>query len=575
MEIRKIMNTNKLYILMVMVLGLASCNFLDKNPDNRTEIDSKKKVRLLLVNAYNAPNYGPLCEFSSDNIVDNNTPDRYGHINTKQPFNQGYNQIFAWQDVTAFSSQDSPYWIWEFCYKNIAVANQALDAIKTLEEKGTDMSAEKGEALICRAYNHFILVNIFAQAYKSDDLSQNDMGIHYMTEAETEVNPSYERNSVTEVYKLIEQDILAALPLISDEYYTVPKYHFNLKAAYAFAARFYLYKRDYDKVIQYANKVLGTSASEAEALMFDAANCKGLGNIELELYAWMDPSSQSNLLLQSTYSFALYSYTSSSCRYTFNRDPRDYTVTGSGPCWSGRFPGCSVWHFNSNFGGFISKLYEPFEYTDKVAGIGYPHSLRREFTTGETLLCRAEAEIMKGQLSAAVADMNVWAKGYSCTKDLTDSNIKSFFKKGKNVQHTPTLKHQQMCPSWKITDTQMPYIWCVLHFRRIETLHDGLRWFDIKRYGIELTHEIGYPVVKKRLIWNDDRRAIQLPQEALDGGQTANPRTLVGDNNIVSTTGGPTAEPNGLNLWLELKDEMRGLTIYNDSTEEDNDIAQL
>jgi len=569
------MNKNILYILLVMVLGLASCNFLDKNPDNRTEIDTKKKVRLLLVNAYNAPNYGPLCEFSSDNIVDNNTPDAYGHINTKQPFNQGYNQIFAWQDVTAFSSQDSPYWIWEFCYKNIAVANQALEAIKTLEEKGTDMSAEKGEALICRAYNHFILVNIFAQAYKSDALSEYDMGVHYMTEAETEVNPKYERNSVTEVYKLIEQDLLAALPLISDEYYTVPKYHFNIKAAYAFAARFYLYKRDYDKVIQYANKVLGTTSSEAAALMFDAANCKSLGNIELELYAWMDPSSQSNLLLQSSYSFALYCYTSSSCRYTFNRDPRDYTITGSGPCWSGRFPGCSVWQFNSNFGGFMSKLYEPFEYTDKVAGIGYPHSLRREFTTGETLLCRAEAEIMKGQLSAAVADMDVWAKGYLCSQNLTDASIKSFFRKNKNVQHTPTLKNQQMCPSWKITDTQMPYIWCVLHFRRIETLHDGLRWFDIKRYGIELTHEIGYPVVKKRLIWNDDRRAIQLPQEALDGGQTANPRVTMGDYNNVSTTGGPTAEPNGLNLWLELKDEMKNLTIYSDSTAEDNDIAQL
>ena len=117
------MKKNLAYIVLVLVLGLTSCNFLDKNPDNRTEIDTKKKVRLLLVNAYNAANYGPLCEFSSDNIVDNNTPDAYGHINTKQPFNQGYNQIFAWEDVTAFSSQDSPYWIWDYCYKSIAVAN--------------------------------------------------------------------------------------------------------------------------------------------------------------------------------------------------------------------------------------------------------------------------------------------------------------------------------------------------------------------------------------------------------------------------------------------------------------------
>ena len=565
------MNKKSLYILLLTVLGLSSCNFLDKNPDNRTEIDTKKKVRLLLVDAYNAPNYGPIGEVSSDNIIDNNTPDAQGHINTKQPFNQGYDQIFAWDDVTAFASQDSPYWIWQYCYRNIAVANQALDAIDRLEAKGEVMNAERGEALLCRAYNHFILVNIFAQAYKDDELSKQDLGVHFMTEAETSVRPQYDRDNVAEVYRLIEQDLQEGLPLVSDEYYTVPKYHFNAKAAYAFAARFYLFKRDYDKVIEYANKVLGTTPGEAASVMFDAANCKSLGNIELELYAWMDAASQSNLLLQSTYSFALYSYTSTSCRYTFNRSPRDLTINGAGPCWDGNFPGASIWRFDANFGGFFSKLYEPFEYTDKVAGIGYPHSLRREFTTGETLLCRAEAEIMKGQLSAAVSDMDVWAKGYLCTQDLTDSRIKNFFKKGSNVQRTPTLNFNKVSPSWKISDDKLPYIWCVLHFRRIETLHDGMRWFDIKRYGIELTHEVGYPVKKYRLVWNDDRRAIQLPQEAIIGGQTPNPRVMVGDNNGLVATGGPTAEPNGIGLFMELKDEMQSLTV----TPEQEDEQQI
>ena len=555
------MKKNLAYIVLVLVLGLTSCNFLDKNPDNRTEIDTKKKVRLLLVNAYNAANYGPLCEFSSDNIIDNNTPDAYGHINTKQPFNQGYNQIFAWEDVTAFSSQDSPYWIWDYCYKSIAVANQALAAINELEKQGEDLSAEKGEALLCRAYNHFILVNIFAQAYKDAEQSKSDVGIHYMTEAETEVKPAYERNSVAEVYDLIEKDLLEGLPLVSEDYYAVPKYHFNVKAAHAFAARFYLFKRDYDQVIAHANKVLGTTASEAASVMFDAANCKDKGNIELELYAWTDVASPSNLLILSTYSFALYGYASTSCRYTFNRAPRDYTVNGAGPCWDSSFPGASIWRFDANFGGFFSKLYEPFEYTDKVAGIGFPHSLRREFTTGETLLCRSEAEIMKGDIAAAVSDMDVWAKGYLCTKDLTDSRITSFFKKGKNVQHTPVLHNEDMCPTWKISDAQMPYIWCVLHLRRIETLHDGMRFFDIKRYGIEVKHEIGYPVETKHLVWNDDRRAIQLPQEAILGGQKPNERVIVGDNNAVSTTGGPTTEPNGLELLMQLQSEMQNLTI--------------
>ena len=552
------MNKKVLYIILSAV-ALTGCNFLDKNPDNRTEIDSKKKVRLLLVNAYDAPNYGPIGEFSSDNIIDNNTPDAVGHINTKQPFDPGYNQIFAWQDVTAFAGQDSPYWIWNNSYHNIAVANQALEAIAKLEAKGQDMSSERAKALLCRAYNHFILVNIFSKAYRSDELSKNDLGVHYMTKPETEVKPAYVRHSVTEVYQLIEKDLLEALPIVSDEYYTVAKYHFNAKAAYAFAARFYLFKRDYSKVIMYANKVLGSTPSEAAMVMFDAANCKEKGNIELELYAWTDVASPANLLILSTYSFALYGNTTTSCRYTFNREPRDYTVNGAGPCWSSSFPGASIWRFNANFGGFFSKMYEPFEYTDKVAGIGYPHSLRREFTTGETLLCRAEAEIMQGNLSAAVADMNVWAKGYLCTQNLTDANIKNFFRSGKNVHHTPVLHNTDMCPEWIISDDKLPYLWCALHFRRIETLHDGMRWFDIKRFGIEIKHEIGYPVVTKTLTWNDDRRAIQLPQEALIGGQQPNPRENVGDLNNVSIEGSSTT-PNGLQLYLQLQSEMSTLT---------------
>lgn len=553
------MNRKSLYILLLTVLGLSSCNFLDKNPDNRTEIDSKKKVRLLLVDAYNAPNYGPLCECSSDNIIDNNTPDAADMVHTKQPFNQGYNQIFAWEDVTAFSSQDSPYYLWQFLYRNIAVANQALDAIGKLEAKGENMDAERGEALICRAYNHFILVNIFAQAYKDDELSANDMGVHYMTEPETEVKPKYERDDVAKVYSLIEQDLEEALPLVSDEYYTVPKYHFNVKAAYAFAARFYLFKRDYDKVIEYANKVLGTTAAEAQILMFDAANCKSLGNIETELLAWVDAVSPSNLMIQTTGSFAMYSYLDN-CRYSFNRDPLEYTVGrysgGSTFAWSGTFPGASQWHIDADYGSFFSKLYERFEYEDKVAGIGYPHSIRREFTTGETLLCRAEAKIMKGDLSGATADMNVWCKGYLATKTLTESGIKNTFPKNyKNVQRTPELHNADMCPSWVISEDKLPYVWCVLYLRRIETLHDGMRWFDIKRYGIEITHEIGYPVVTKTLVWNDDRRAIQLPQEVILGGQTKNPRVIVGDNYALSDFSGSISEPNGLQLYLELQNK--------------------
>ena len=69
----------------------------------------------------------------------------------------------------------------------------------------------------------------------------------------------------------------------------------------------------------------------------------------------------------------------------------------------------------------------------------------------------------------------------------------------------------------------------MLGFRRMETLHHGLRWFDIKRYGIEyprrLMNASGLPALSTDFIGKDDlRRVIQIPQKVRDAEFTPNPR---------------------------------------------------
>lgn len=63
----------------------------------------------------------------------------------------------------------------------------------------------------------------------------NYLGIPYMDHAETDLNPRYERGTLQKVYEMIGKDIEAAIPLIDDTAYSVPKYHFNYKAACCFA----------------------------------------------------------------------------------------------------------------------------------------------------------------------------------------------------------------------------------------------------------------------------------------------------------------------------------------------------
>ena len=59
----------------------------------------------------------------------------------------------------------------------------------------------------------------------------------------------------------------------------------------------------------------------------------------------------------------------------------------------------------------------------------------------------------------------------------------------------------------------------------------GNRWFDVKRYGMEIYRRIVAPsgsasdvVVKDHLKLDDKRRAVQVPQDVITAGLTPNPR---------------------------------------------------
>ena len=550
------MKKNIFIIVTLVALALTGCDFLNQEPDMRATIDTKEKVQLLLVNAYTEANSAPICEYSSDNVIDNNVPDpKTGQANAVNPLDQMYNDIFAWKPVKQ-SSNDSPKQIWDAQYTAIAVANQALQAIAKLEAQGINMNAEKGEALLSRAYHHFLLAGVFCQAWKNEADSQNDLGLTYMMQPETKVAPKYSRGpelvvntdengdtvwiggSLYHTYLNIQRDLEAGLQLVSDEYYSVPRYHFNVKAAHAFAARFYLYKREWAKVVEHADHVLTTTDETTLSMLFDAATNRDQSNIELAFNHYIDVKAPSNLLLIATYSSSAYAHFPTYGRYQYNGDAQDFTTYGSGPCWSGQFPGIGTWSADQKLGGFVAKDYYDFEYTDKVAGYGYVRMVSRAFTTNETLLCRAEAKVYLNDLAGATNDFRLWCQSYNVnarmnmnadsTVKLTPEIITKFYSEKAGTKFAPVLHNQDMDPTWTITAEQMPFVHCAIHFRRIETLHDGLRWQDIKRYGIEIEHVQGKDPARI-LVWNDDRRAIQLPQEVIVAGMTANPREVLGD----------------------------------------------
>ena len=553
------MSKKILYILAAVAIAFTSCGFLDQEPDNRTSITTLDQVKKLLATAYSTADFAWICEFSSDNIVDNNSEDgSWTRYNLSVGKGEVENEVFAWKPAVSAGSTDgdSPVSIWSRAYKAVAVANHALEAMDAIEaaDSTVDCSEARAEAYLCRAYNHFVLANVFCMPYRDSALSMLDKGVPYMTQPERVVYSNADRGTLTELYAHIEKDMLEGLKNITDNY-DQPKYHFNKQAAYAFATRFYLYKRDYDKVIQYATLALGSNPMSNMRTEYWS---KSYSTQEALLFAYSDIHSPSNFLLTATYSTF---YRSLNGRYACNRQASRASIYGQGPTWQGyTFHPCYqkvqglYLRGNQDYGLFYVHTGEYFEYTDKVAGIGYVHNVNATFTGEETLLCRAEAYIMKKDYTHALADLKVWDDSRKVgtsekLPDLTETLIENFYNRdisdhGTRVYRISDLHCSDISPTWVIDTKQNIWLNCVLHFRRIETIHEGLRWFDIKRYGIEIRHKQGLEA-EQILTWNDPRRALEIPSTVIEAGMEPNIRNNnVATNDAVLFTGSCIAQDN-------------------------------
>src|SRR5436190_4932443 len=223
-------------IFILSAFLVTGCNkFLDKEPDNRAKLNSPQKVAQLLGSAYPKANYQAMGELSSDNAGDIGT----NALDVPDWITLDADLFFYRDNKGSGTNEDTPEGYWFGCYKAIAATNLALDAINHAPDPD-NYKAYKGEALVARAYSHFMLVNFFSKFY-NETTSSSDPGIPYVTEPETISIKQYERKTVQYVYDMVEKDLLEGLPLLDDNAYNVPKFHFNKAAANAFAARFYLY----------------------------------------------------------------------------------------------------------------------------------------------------------------------------------------------------------------------------------------------------------------------------------------------------------------------------------------------
>jgi hypothetical protein len=510
------------FLYIVLALGLVAgygCNkFLDEDPDNRAKVETPGDVAELLVNAYPQGSYYLVCEMMSDNVRDRGFGEDCVTAITDD-------EMYNWKEGTD-SDYDSPFALWAGLYEGISSANYAIRVIESKPDRENYLPM-LGEALLCRAFNHFLLVNLWAEHYDPATAS-TALGIPYVTEPETVAVKEYKRNTMEETYRMIEEDIRRGIQMIDDDAYDKPKFHFTKRAAHAFATRFYTYKgNEWEKVLYHSlmavpddfrteiRNVTGMRRSgtpiEYGMAYTDPGNAAILLSVCVPTY-YNDlyrrcPILQSRYVLSPTMQTALFGT-------SIHGGTLDYRVEG--------LTGTTASHMMKNYGYFKS------ESATSSSGMTYVN--QPMLTVEDVVLNRMEARLMLGDTTLFLRDLNGFLPSRTYNYNVAANTVTMRGGRQSLVTYFDTdgWKEQQVEPYYKAEleadPVKMAGVMAIVLLRRQEFMQEGQRWFDIKRFHLPVTHWRHWERDNITLGRYDKRRALQIPQEAQKVGVVANER---------------------------------------------------
>lgn len=464
---------------MIIPFAWACDDYLEESPDNRVDLNNLTKASQLLTNAYSDAGYN-FTEWMSDNVS-------YTLGTVKLP---NHEEAYTWGEFTEFT-QDTPDYFWNNTYEAIAHANEVLAVLDQLEGDEARREAVKGEALLTRAYGHFMLVNLFAKHY-DPETADRDLGVPYVEEPEKVFVKEYKRNTVEEVYDKVERDLLEGLELVDGSFYANSgKYHFTRPAALAFASRFYLFKEDYENCIRYSSELLGPNPDiyikNIPALLEQRVNTEDY----VQLYT--SPNDDSNLLLiRVVSSFQVPNVGHWPTRQIYNglfeNNPYGSFDIRQDPAWVAGLNGLSATKFE-----FL------FERSSLTSNVGLNYTIVLGFRGEEVLFNRAESYVITNQLDKALADLQLLAdKRYPDGATVDSQTLAQYYNAPADQARLATLIY-------------------ILEERQKEFIHEGMRWLDIKRFELPVTHvlEDGSQIT---LSENDRRKLLQIPESAVEVG---------------------------------------------------------
>ncbi|WP_343746382.1 RagB/SusD family nutrient uptake outer membrane protein [Chitinophaga sp.] len=346
---------------------------------------------------------------------------------------------------------------WLMTYRYIYQANTSIEGITAstgMSSKGKNQLL--GECKVARSLLYFYLIQLYGD-------------IPLITTTDFNANTTKGRNTVSEVYNFIINDLNEAKQLLTESYPTAGRLRPNLHTAEALLSRVYLYTGQWDKAETEANNIINSSQYR---LVADLTKVFLSGSNEV---IWQVSASLSGLNTREGAAFV---------SSNINTIP-DYLISNS--LLNGfekDDPRKKAWIGAKNIGN--QTYYYPYKYKLPFPSTSTATESYAMFRLAEQYLIRAEAKIRQGKTDAGIQDLNII--------------------RGRARGNDPTI-----LLDLPMGLTQQQALSFILNERRIELMTEwGNRWLDLKRF--HLCSTILKPI---KAGWQDTDTLFPIPLQAI------------------------------------------------------------
>lgn len=414
---------------------------------------------------------------------------------------------YTWQQRVGLTQEYTNYitenGTWTEIYRLINVNNNVIASVKdvpqaTNDEKEGAMRVN-GEAHFLRGLYYFWLVNLYGKPYNAAT-SATDLGVPIKTD-ENVKDIEYQRNTVQEVYDQILSDLQVAEECLSQ---TTPKstiYRADSTAVNLLLSRVYLYMQNWDKAVEYADKVIKSKPTLVNINSMEPYS--GFLNKECKeiIFSMGGSDAQCNMD---------YAYQSFRVSHDLYNSFDDNDLRKSQWYWTmDDFVGVTKIEWGSVYeASSIDPTAEDFyrsAYQTGWEGRNCPVSDKFLFRTAEAYLNKAEAEAYLGNETEARSAVN-----------------------------TLRSNRYESGSDYEVTSSGETLVTAIRDERRHELAFEGHRWFDLRRYMVcekypyskSITHRYTYYTARNEttmtqtnvyvLKENDPSYTLPIPQEVIE-----------------------------------------------------------